>query len=89
MARVQSIIEIEDSIELLCIFQMFYYFDWRLTNGLLRVPDGETPEESEKISLKTLYEMFKDTKSHGLVSLQFLLVISIFLVETLSYQKTQ
>ena len=32
----------------------------------------------EKISIKTLYEMFKDTKSHGLVSIQFLSVLNVF-----------
>ena len=69
----QSIAEIKNSVELLRIFQIFYYFNGRLplSNGLLLVPDGETPEVSEKISMKTLYQLFKDTKSHGLVSLQF------------------
>ena len=76
----QSIVEIEDSTELLYVFQMFYYFNGRLplTNGLLPVPDGETPEGSVKISLKALYEMFKDAKSHVLASLQFLLAFNIF-----------
>ena len=61
---------------------MFYYFNGRLplTNRLLPVPDGETPEGSEKISMKTLYELFKDTKSHGLISLQFLSALNLFFV---------
>ena len=77
---VKSILEIEDSIELLKFFQLFYYFNGRLplTNGLLPVPDEETPHSSEKISLKTLYEMFKDAKSHGLVSAQFLSALHLF-----------
>ena len=77
--EVKSIIKVENSIELLCIFQMLYYYNGRLPliNGFLLVPDGETPSDSEKISLKT-YEMFKDTKSHGLVSLQFLLAHKFF-----------
>ena len=60
---------------------MFYYLNGRfpLTNGLLIVPDGEVPEGREKINLKQLYEMFKDTNSHGLVSLQFLCADGIFL----------
>ena len=39
---VSSIVEIENSIELLCIFQMFNYYNGRLpfTNGLWPVPDG-------------------------------------------------
>ena len=59
---VQSIVEIKNSVELLCLFQMFHYLNWRfqLTNGLLPVPDGKTPEGSKKISMKTLYELFKD-----------------------------
>ena len=80
---VQSIVEIEDSIDLLCIFQVFYYFNGRapLTNSLLPVPDGETPEGFKKISLKTLYEMLKDTKSHNLFPFNFyhpLIYIYIF-----------
>ena len=48
---VKPIVEIEDFIELLILFQMFYYFNRRLplTNGLLPVPDGEIPDDSEKI----------------------------------------
>ena len=68
---------------------MFYYFNGKLplTNNLLPVPDGETPEGCEKMSLKILYEMLKDAKSHRLVFLQFLSALNIFLVETLGYQK--
>ena len=77
---VKSVVEIEDSVAVLCIFQIFYHCNKRLplTNGLLVVPDGEIPSCSEKISLKFLYEMFKDTKSHGLVLLQFLSALNIF-----------
>ena len=59
---------------------MFYYFNRRLplTNGLLIFPDGETPEGTEKINLKLLYEMIKDAKSHRLVSIQFLCALGIF-----------
>ena len=76
----QSIVKIENSVELLGLFQMFYNFNGRLllTNGLLLVPDGETPERSKKIYMKTLSELFKDTTSHGLVSLQFLLALNLF-----------
>ena len=47
---VKSIVEIENSVELLCIFQMFYYYNGRLplTNGLLSVPDGEDPPALKK-----------------------------------------
>ena len=52
----KSLLEIESAFDLLHIFQMFYHFNGRLplTNGHLVVPDGETPEGSEKISLKDL-----------------------------------
>ena len=41
---------------------MFYYFNGSLplTNGLLIVPNSETPDGTEKINLKRLHEMFKD-----------------------------
>ena len=70
---IKSIIEVKDCIELLKLFQLFYYLNGRLplTNDLLPIPDGEAPDGSEKVSLKILYKMFKDTKSHGLVSIQF------------------
>ena len=70
----KSLLEIENAYELLNIFQMFYYFNGRLplTNGLLIVPDGEVSEVTEKINLKLLYEMLKDTQSYGLTSIQFL-----------------
>ena len=61
------LLDIENAYELLTIFQMFYYLNGRLplTNGLLVVSNGEVPEGSEKINLKTLYEMFKDTHSQA------------------------
>ena len=75
----QFIVEIENSVKLLHIFQMLYYFNGKLplTNELLPVSDGETREGSEKISVKTLYEFFKDTKFHWLFSLQFLLALNL------------
>ena len=43
-----SVVEIEDLIELLRLFQLFYYRSGRLplTNGVLPIPDGETPDSS-------------------------------------------
>ena len=60
------LLDIENAYELLTIFQMFY-LNGRLplTNGLLVVPNGKVPEGSEKINLKNLYEMFKDTHSQA------------------------
>ena len=82
-------LEIENAFDLLRIFQMFYNFNSRfpLTNELLVVTDGEMPEGSEKIYLKDLYEMFQGTKSHGLVSLQFLCTLGIFSSKYFSIKK--
>ena len=75
-----SLLEIDNTSELLSTFQLFYHNNERLplTNGLLIVPDGEVPEGEEKINLKNLYEMFWYTNSHGLVSMQFFVVLWIF-----------
>ena len=44
-------------------------------------PDGEKASfiSGDKISLKCLYELFSGTKSHGLVLMQFLSVLNLFL----------
>ena len=87
---VQSITEIQDVHHLLTIFQMFYYLNGRLpfTNGLIFVPNGEVSEGMEKINLKNLYSMFRDTKSHGVVSLHFLCSLGILLVFDPQFQNT-
>ena len=55
----------------------------------MSVSENETPSDSEKISLKTLYEMLHeiDTKSHGLISLQFLSLLSIFFSRDIGFSK--
>ena len=87
--RTKSLLEIEKANELLTIFQMFYYFNGRLplTKGLLIVPDGEVPEGTEKINLKLLCEMFKDTQSHWLVSIQFFSALGTFFGVDISIPK--
>ena len=75
-----NILEIDNSIELLSTFHLFYHNNGRLplTNDPIIVPDGDVPDGEEKLNFKNLYEMFRYTKSHGLVSIQFLGVLSIF-----------
>ena len=51
------------------------------------VPDGETPDDSEKISIKTLYEMFKGKKFHSLLSVQILSALNIFFGGDISLSK--
>ena len=76
----KSLYETENATKMFSNFQLFYYLNGRLplTNSLLTVPDGEAPDGTDKINLKNLYEMFRDTNSHGLVSLQFLDALGIF-----------
>ena len=58
--RVTDLLEIDNSLELLSTFQLFYGNTGRLplTNGLMIVPDGEVPEREKKINLKSLYKIF-------------------------------
>ena len=71
---VKKISEVNDSFRMLNLFQDFYTSTGRLSafNGLLVVPDGDASENSSKVNKKSLYDLFKNTKSHGLVSLPFL-----------------
>lgn len=76
---IKNITDVSDSEELMNIFQNFYSLTGRLplSNGLLIVPDGDAPPGEDKINLKQLYNLFKHTKSHGLVSLPFWVSSSI------------
>ena len=55
-----NLLEIDNSLELLSAFQLFYHNNGRfpLKNRLLTVLDDERPEAEEKINLKNLHEMF-------------------------------
>ena len=46
-----------------------------LSNGLLVVPDHDPPPGEDRVNMKSLYDMFRHTNSHGLVSLPFLGVL--------------
>ena len=76
---VENIKTIKDATRLLNIFQDFYTATGRLPtfNELLIVPDGDAQPE-EKINMKQLYDLFKNTGSHGLVSLPFLGLLFYF-----------
>ena len=78
--RVINLLEIDNALEPLSTFQLFYHNNGRLplTNGLFIVPDGEVPQGEEEINLKNLYERFPYTKSPGLVSMQVLGVLGTF-----------
>ena len=70
---IKKITEVEDAQELMKIFQDFYTMTgWLpLSNSLLVVPDGDAPPD-EKVNMRQLYDLYKNTKSHGIVSLPFL-----------------
>ena len=74
--------EIEDAHELMKIFQDFYTMIGRLplSNRLLVVPDGDAPPD-EKVNMRQLYDLYKNTKSHGLVSLPLLGLLQYYLEE--------
>ena len=63
------------------IFQTFYQLNGRLplSNGLLVIPDGDPPPGEDRVNMKSLYEMFQHTNSHGLVSLPFLGTLQYYL----------
>ena len=69
----KKVSEDTDSEEMLKIFQDFYSMTGRLplSNSLLVVPDGDAPPD-EKLNMKQLNDLFKNTDSHGIVSLLFL-----------------
>ena len=77
---VRNILDIENSPELLNIFQTFYHTTGRLplSNGHLIVPDGDAPAGENKVNMKSLSDMFRHTYQHGLVSLLFLGVIHYY-----------
>ena len=78
---VEKISEIQDSMRMLNLFQDFYTATGRLPtfNGLLVVPDGDAKPGENKVNTKQLYDLFKNTGSHGLVSQPFLgLLIHFF-----------
>ena len=56
------------------LFQDFYTAAGRLPtfNGLLVVPDGDAQPGENKVNMKQLHDLFKNTGSHGLVSLPYL-----------------
>ena len=81
--RMYTIQEYDSSFELMKSFDIFYYLNGRFpyTNGLLWVPNDDKPNiiSGEKLSLKRLYKLFCGTHPHGLVSMQFLATLNLFL----------
>ena len=78
----KKISEVSDAQEFLQIFQDFYSLNGKLplSNSLIVVPDGDAPPE-DKLNMKNLYDLFKNTNSHGLVSFPFLGLFQYYLEE--------
>ena len=74
---VKKITDVENSLDLINIFQRFYQITGRLplSNGLLIVPDGDPPPGEDRVNI---YDMFRHKNSHGLVSLPFLGILQYF-----------
>ena len=66
---IKKITEVEDAQELMKIFSDFYTMTGRLplSNSLLVAPDGDAPPD-EKVNMRQLYDLYKNAKSHGIVS---------------------
>ena len=78
---IKKITDVNDAEDFMTIFQTFYQITGRLplSNGLLIIPDGDAPPGEDRVNMKNLYELFRDTNSHGLVSLPFLGLIQYYL----------
>ena len=78
---INPITDVNDAEDFMNIFQTFYQLTGRLSlsNGLLVIPDGDPPPGEKRVNMKSLYDMFKDTNSHGLVSLPFLEILQYYL----------
>ena len=74
---IKKITDVENSLDLINIFQRFYQITGRLplSNGLLIVPDGDPPPGEDRVNI---YDMFRHKNSHGLVSLPFLGILQYF-----------
>lgn len=70
----------ENSLDLINIFQTFYQKTGRLplSNGFLVVPDGDPLPGEDRVNMKSLYDMFFYSNSHGLVLLPFLGVLQYY-----------
>ena len=71
---IKKITDVNNAKDFMTIFQTFYQLTGRLSlsNGLLVIPDGDPPPGEDRVNMKSMYEIFRHTNSHGLVSLPFL-----------------
>ena len=81
---IKKITDVNNAEDFMTIFQNFYQLTGRLTlsKGVLVIPDGDPPLREDRVNMKSLYEVFKHTNSHGFVSLPFLCLIQYYLKKT-------
>ena len=87
--RVESIVDIQNSFELLRIFQLFNYLNGclLLTDGLSPVPVGETILSADKISLKGSMNFLKIQNFTVLFLFNFYLQYTCLLEEVLKIRR--
>ena len=77
-----SLQNVEKDTELLMLFYFFYFINDRFPTTAVHtfIPRADLPMEviGEELNIKKLYENYKATKSHALVSFQFLAALNIF-----------
>ena len=78
---IKNTTDVDNAEDFVNIFQTFYQITGRLplSTGLLVIPDGDSPPGEVRVNMKSLYNMFRDTNSHGLVSLPFLGILQYYL----------
>ena len=71
---IKKMTDVNSAEDFMTIFQAFYQLTGRLSlsNGLLVIPVGDPPPGEDRVNMKSMYEIFRHTNSHGLVSLPFL-----------------
>ena len=71
---IKKITDVNSAEDFMTIFQAFYQLTGLLSllNVLLVIPVGDPPPGEDRVNMKSMYEIFRHTNSHGLVSLPFL-----------------
>ena len=84
--------EIESSSEFMKILSNFYFKTGRFPgySEYINVPPGDNPrfiEKHDRISPTEINDKFKDSSCYGLVSVQFLSALHVFLEEKKTFRK--
>ena len=81
-SRLNSLQNVDSAKELLMLFDFFYFVNGKFPTTATHtfVPRADLPMEvnGEELNIKKLYEKFRTTNSHALLSSQFLAALNIF-----------